>query len=366
VTIPDAVFAQTLLGFLAPVAAHLKDDRVSEIMINGFEEVFIERGGKLERSDAKFASDHALESAVRNIAQYVGKTVNADHPVLDARLPDGSRVCAILPPVARRGICVSIRRFPKERLTVEQLLRYGALTESARHFLDLCVLCKRNVMVAGGTGSGKTSLLNALSSFIPRDERIVVIEDSSEVQLQQPHAVYLEARPPDPKGKGAVTIRDLLRATLRMRPDRIVVGECRGGEALDLIQAMTSGHGGSISTVHATYPHDTLHRLETLCLMSEVELPLPALRDQIASAVNIIVQTSRMNDGSRKITHVAECLGLDEAGQYTLSMLYEFKQTGVEANTGKVIGTLGATGTRPTFAEEIAGKGLELPAEMLA
>jgi pilus assembly protein CpaF len=364
--IPDQVFAQTLMGFLAPVAAYLRDDRVSEIMINGFEEVYIERGGKLERTDARFASDHALESAVRNIAQFVGKTVSADHPVLDARLPDGSRVCAILPPAARRGICVSIRRFPKERLTVDQLLRYGALTEAARRFLEICVLCKRNVMVAGGTGSGKTSLLNALSSFVPTQERIVVIEDSSEVQLQQPHAVYLEARPPDAKGRGAVTIRDLLRATLRMRPDRIVVGECRGGEALDLIQAMTSGHGGSLSTVHATYPHDTLHRLETLCLMSDVELPLSAMRAQISSAVNVIVQTSRMNDGSRKITHVAECLGLDEGGHYRLEMLFEFKQTGVEPKTGKVLGALRATGAQPTFAEEIAGKGLSLPEEMSA
>ena len=364
--IPDAVFAQTLMGFLAPVAAWLRDDGVSEIMINGHEEVYIERAGKIERTEARFASDHALESAVRNIAQYVGKTVSADHPVLDARLPDGSRVCAILPPASRRGITVSIRRFPKERLTVEQLLRYGALTEAARRFLELCVLCKRNVMVAGGTGSGKTSLLNALSSFVPAAERIVVIEDSSEVQLQQPHAVYLEARPPDPKGRGAVTIRELLRATLRMRPDRIVVGECRGGEALDLIQAMTSGHGGSLSTVHATYPHDTLHRLETLCLMSDVELPLSAMRAQIASAVNVIVQTSRMNDGTRKVTHVAECLGLDEGGHYRLQMLFEFKQTGVEAISGKVLGTLRPTGVRPTFSEEIAGKGLALPEEMLA
>ena len=363
-TIPDAVFAQTLLGFLAPVAPFLRDDRVSEIMINGFEEVFIERGGKLERTDARFASDHALESAVRNIAQFVGKTVSADHPVLDARLPDGSRVSAILPPASRRGICVSIRRFPKERLTVEQLLKYGALTETARNFLEICVLLKRNVMVGGGTGSGKTSLLNALSSFVPERERIVVIEDSSEVQLQQPHAVYLEARPPDAKGRGAVSIRDLLRATLRMRPDRIVVGECRGGEALDLIQAMTSGHGGSLSTVHATYPHDTLHRLETLCLMSDVELPLTAMRAQIASAVNIIVQTSRMNDGSRKITHVAECLGLDANGQYRLEMLFEWKQHGVEAQSGRVLGTLHPTGAPPTFAEEIVGAGLTLPEEM--
>jgi pilus assembly protein CpaF len=269
-----------------------------------------------------------------------------------------------MPPAARRGITVSIRRFPKERLTVDQLVKFGALTPAARKFLELCVLTKKNVMVAGGTGSGKTSLLNALSSFVPNEERIVVIEDSSEVRLQQPHAVYLEARPPDPKGRGAVSIRDLLRATLRLRPDRIVVGECRGGEALDLIQAMTSGHGGSLSTVHATYPHDTLHRLETLCLMSDVELPLSAMRAQIASAVNVIVQTSRMNDGSRKITHVAETQGLDAQGGYALSMLFEFHQSGVDPKSGKVLGALAPTGTLPSFVEEIRGKGLALPAEM--
>jgi pilus assembly protein CpaF len=361
--IPDAVFQQTLLGFLQPVAAYLTDDRVSEVMINGHEEVFIERGGKLERTDAKFPSEHALAAAVRNIAQYVGKTVDPERPVLDARLPDGSRVCAILPPAARRGICVSIRRFPKRRLTVSELIKHGAMTEACRRFLEICVLVKRNVMVAGGTGSGKTSLLNALSSFVPESERIVVIEDSSEVQLQQPHAVYLEARPPDAKGRGAVSIRDLLRATLRMRPDRIVVGECRGGEALDLIQAMTSGHGGSLSTVHATYPHDTLHRLETLCLMSDVELPLSALRGQISSAVNVVVQTSRMNDGSRKITHVAECTGLTD-GHYALTMLFEFRQRGVEAKTGKVLGELEPSGNRPSFADEIEGAGLKLPPEL--
>jgi len=362
--IPDQVFQQTLMGFLAPIAKFLADDSVSEVMINGPDDIYVERGGRLVHTDAQFPSEHALASAVRNIAQYVGKSVDPDRPILDARLPDGSRVCAVLPPAARRGITVSIRRFPKERLTTDQLIKFGALTPACRAFLDLCVQVKRNVMVAGGTGSGKTSLLNALSSFVPDHERIVVIEDSSEVQLQQPHAVYLEARPPDNKGRGAVSIRELLRATLRLRPDRIVVGECRGGEALDLIQAMTSGHGGSLSTVHATYPHDTLHRLETLCLMSDVELPLSALRAQIASAVNIIVQTSRLNDGSRKITHVAECLGLTPQGGYALEMLFEWHQTGVEPETGKVLGTLAPTGKLPTFMDEIHGRGLQLPEEM--
>ena len=364
--IPNAVFEQTLLGFLAPVRPYLEDDTVSEVMINGPDEVYIERRGRLELTDVRFPSEHALASAVRNVAQYVGKTVSEEHPILDARLPDGSRVCAVLPPASRRGICVSIRRFPKDRLTVDQLIKYGAMSEAARVFLHECVLVKRNVVVAGGTGSGKTSLLNALSSFVPDSERIVVIEDSSEVQLQQPHTVYFEARPPDQRGRGQVTIRDLLRSSLRMRPDRIVVGECRGGEALDLIQAMTSGHGGSLSTVHATYPHDTLHRIETMCLMSDINLPLSALRAQIASAVNVIVQTSRLNDGSRRITHVAECLGLDDKGDYRLEMLFEFRQTGVEPKTGRVIGTFSPTGKLPSFKDEIEGKGWALPPEMLA
>jgi pilus assembly protein CpaF len=224
---------------------------------------------------------------------------------------------------------------------------------------------KRNILVAGGTGSGKTSLLNALSSFVSSDERVVVIEDSSEVQLQQPHAVYLEARPPDAKGQNAVTIRDLLRATLRLRPDRIIVGECRGGEALDLVQSMTSGHGGSMSTVHATHPHDTVQRLETLCLMSEVELPLHALRGQVASAVNMIVQTNRLNDGSRKITDIVECRGLDQKGFYDLNPLFEFKQTGVDPKTSKIRGSLVATRNQVSFHEELEGHGATLPEEMM-
>ncbi len=362
--ISEAIFEQTVLGFLAPVQHLLADASVSEIMINGPSEVYIERRGKLHLVDASFPSAHALESAVKNIAQFVGRHADGERPVLDARLPDGSRVCAVLPPASRRGICLSIRRFPKERLTIDALMKLGSLSESCRLFLQACVHGKRNIVVAGGTGSGKTSLLNVLSGFIPKDERIVVIEDSSEIQLQQPHAVYLESRPADPKGRGEVTIRDLLRASLRMRPDRIVVGECRGGEAIDLVQAMTSGHGGSLSTVHATYPHDTMSRLETLCLMSDIALPLGALRMQISSAVNVIVQTSRLNDGTRKITHVAECRGLDGNGQYVLAMLYEWIPRGNDATTGLLLGDLEATGERPSFADELLAKAIPLPEEM--
>jgi pilus assembly protein CpaF len=358
------VFQQTLDDFLEPIAPFLGDERVSEVMINRYDKIFVERGGRIERTQATFGSEHALIAAVKNVAQYVGRLIDAEHPILDARLPDGSRVAVMLPPAARAGACMSIRRFPKERLTVERLLAVGALTQTCADFLRACVLAKRNVVVAGGTGSGKTSMLNALSSFVPEEERILVLEDSSELQLQQEHAVYMESIPPDARGRGAVTIRDLLRASLRMRPDRIVVGECRGGEALDLIQAMTSGHGGSLSTVHATYPHDTVQRLETLCLMSDVALPLAALRQQIASAVNVIVQTGRYNDGSRRITHVAECRGLTPEGQYELAMLYEFQQRGHDPETGRVRGELLCTRRRPCFADDLLARGLALDPDM--
>jgi len=358
------IFEQTLGDFLEPIAPFLADGRVSEVMINRFDRIYIERGGQLERTGAVFSSEHALVAAIKNVAQYVGRLVDAERPILDARLPDGSRVAVMLPPAARAGACMSIRRFPKERLTVDRLLEIGALTPTCASFLSACVVGKRNVVVAGGTGSGKTSMLNALSSFVPEGERILVLEDSSELQLQQEHAVYMESIPPDARGRGAVSIRDLLRASLRMRPDRIVVGECRGGEALDLIQAMTSGHGGSLSTVHATYPHDTVQRLETLSLMSDVALPLSALRQQIASAIDIIVQTGRYNDGSRRITHVAECRGLTEGGQYDLEMLYVFEQDGVDPRTGRVRGTLRCTGVRPSFADDLLARGLPLDPEM--
>ena len=358
------IFQQTLTDFLEPIAPLLADDRVSEIMINRFDRIYVERGGRIDRAPASFASEHALLAAVKNVAQFVGRLVDAEHPILDARLPDGSRVAVMLPPAARAGVCMSIRRFPKERLTVERLLAVGAMTPSSCDFLRACVLGKRNLVVAGGTGSGKTSMLNALSSFVPEEERILVLEDSSELQLMQEHTVYMEAIPADVRGRGAVSIRDLLRASLRMRPDRIVVGECRGGEALDLIQAMTSGHGGSLSTVHATYPHDTVQRLETLCLMSDIGLPLGALRQQIASAVNVIVQTGRFNDGSRRITHVAECRGLDDGGQYDLQMLYVFEQSGHDPDSGRVRGRLACTGRRPSFADDLLARGLALDPEM--
>jgi pilus assembly protein CpaF len=357
--IPQHVFEQSLLQFLQPIGPYLEDASVSEIMINSYAEIYVERKGKLYKTDARFSSIEALESAIRNLAQFVGKHVDAERPILEARLPDGSRVEAILPPAAPDGPCLAIRRFSKERLTIDKLVDFGALTPRSAQWLNAFVAAKLNILVAGGTGSGKTSLLNALSSFIPEDERIVIIEDSRELQLQQPHVVQLEARPPDAKGRGEVTIRDLFRATLRMRPDRVVVGEIRGGEALELIQAMTSGHGGCLSTIHATYPRDTLSRLETLALLSDIGLPLAALRAQIASAINLIVQTARLSDGSRGITHISEVTGYDNQKGYLISDLF-VRKTIKKQKDGKIISELAFTGHQPSCAPALEALGFDL------
>jgi pilus assembly protein CpaF len=361
--IPTQVYEQTLLSLMGPVRPYLDDPRVTEIMINGPDRIYIERGGKLELVDAKFESQDALMSALRNIAQYVGRPIGPFNSILEGHLPDGSRVEAVLPPSSSDGPSVAIRRFSKEKLTMHKLLEFGSLNQGAFDLLKALVMAKMNIIVAGGTGSGKTSLLNALSSFIPSDDRVVVIEDARELQLQQDHVVQLEARPADSRGRGQVTIRDLFRATLRMRPDRIVVGEIRAGEALELIQAMTSGHGGCLSTVHATYPLDTLSRLETMALMSSVELPLFALRSQIASAVNIIVQTSRMRDGSRTVTHITEVLGAHPEKGYQVADLYVRKVEGEDAR-GKLVTRFVPTGELPTCTEYLSIMGYRLPEEM--
>jgi pilus assembly protein CpaF len=358
--IPVEVYAQTIRGFLTPVHRYLDDESVTEIMINGPDEVFVEQRGKLFRTDAVFSPEE-LRSAIHNIAQFQGVTVDSERPILEARLPDGSRVEAILPPAGSKGPHVAIRRFSKDKLTVEKLLQLGALTHTAAEALCMLVEHKQNVIVAGGTGSGKTSMLNCLSSFIPSGERVVVIEDARELQLQGDHVVQLETQKPDPNGRGGVTTGDLFKATLRMRPDRIVVGEIRGGEALELVQAMTSGHGGCMSTVHATYPSDTLNRLETMALMSKVSLPLSALRSQIASAVDIIVQTSRMRDGSRGVTHITEVTGTDGSGNYTLADL--FVRSGNESSGQS---SLAPTGNMPRCIETIHSCGSRLPEQMYA
>jgi len=343
--------AASVRFLLAPVVPFLDDASVSEIMINGHAEVRVERRGKITRTDAAFASEEQLLAAVRNIAQYVGKRITPETARFDARLPDGSRVHVVLPPASRQGVCVAIRKFQKSNMTLDALVSLGSLTEETREFVELCVLAEKNMIVAGGTGTGKTSLLNVLSSLIQPDHRIIVLEDTSELALRQEHVLYLEAKPPDRHGRGAATIRDLFHSSLRMRPDRIVVGECRGGEALDLIQAMTSGHGGSMTTLHANSPADALNRLETMALMSGIDMPLLALRSQVASAIEVVVQLGRFNDGSRRVLEVAEVLGLGPGGGYEIRSIYAF------AFGDGVAGRLERTGQAPSFGGELRQKG---------
>lgn len=359
--IPKQVFEETLLQFFAPIRPYLDDPSVSEIMINGPDQIYVERKGQLELVPARFASREALTAALRNLSQFVGKYVNEERPILEGRMPDGSRVEALLPPVAPDGPHVAIRRFFKETLTIERLVSFGSMTGVCAAALQAFVVGKMNIMVAGGTGSGKTSMLNALSGFIPDGERVVVIEDSREVQFQKPHIVQLEARPADPKGRGAVSIRDLFRATLRMRPDRVVVGEIRGGEALDIVQAMTSGHGGCMGTLHATYPRDTLTRLETMCMMSDIDMPLAAMRMQIGSGVNIIVQVARLMDGSRKTTHVTEVQGFDlETQKYVLEDIFVREYHGHDEQ-GRIVSEIVPTGVVPKCLATLHEHGVTLP-----
>jgi len=363
--IPTKIFEKTLLSFFAPIRPYLDDPTVSEIMINGPDQIYVERGGILALVDARFDGKEALTAAIRNLSQYVGKPVSAARPILEGRMPDGSRVEAILPPIAPDGPHVSIRRFFKEALTVERLVGFDSLTRGAADALQAFVVAKCNILVGGGTGSGKTSMLNALSGFIPDGERVVVIEDSREVQFQKPHVVQLEARPADARGEGAITIRDIFRATLRMRPDRVVVGEIRGGEALDIVQAMTSGHGGCMGTLHATYPRDTLTRMETMAMMSDVDMPLAAMRAQIGSGIQIIVQVARLQDGSRKVTHVTEVLGFDIARQaYTLQDLFVRRYSGMTGDN-QIRSRLVATGILPACKAQLDEHGVRLPDEMM-
>jgi pilus assembly protein CpaF len=320
--IPEHVYEHAIGEFFAPIAPLLRDQAVSEVMINGPQRIYVERGGKLERTEARFASDAALLSALRVLAQYMNRPFDADHPILEGRLPDGSRVEAVAAPVAMGGAHVAIRRFTRDRLSVDALIASGSLDTVSAAWLRALVESKHNILVAGGTGSGKTSLLNVLTGFIPPEERTVVLEDARELQPRGEHVVQLEARPSDERGRGAITIRDLFKAALRMRPDRIVVGEIRDAAALDLIQAMTSGHGGCLSTLHASHPRDVLARLETMALMADLGLPLRALRAQIASAVDIIVQVDRLRSGARVVTHITEVRGLGANEQVELADLF--------------------------------------------
>jgi pilus assembly protein CpaF len=351
------VFEQSLAYFLKPVADLLGDDSVSEIMINGPDTIYVERAGKIMKVPNRFADEHEILACARNVAQFSGKRIHEHVPRFDGRLPDGSRVHVVLPPCARNGITMSIRKFSKTVLTLDRLVQFGSLNQEAREFLELCVLLDKNIVVSGGTGSGKTQLLNALSGAIPSGDRILVIEDTSELRLQQEHVVMLEARGADRHGHGAVTIRDLMHSALRLRPDRIIVGECRGGEALDMMQAMNSGHAGSMTTVHANSPKDALNRLETLALMSNVEMPLVALRAQVASAIHVLVQPERLADGSRKVTTVSEVLPLDAEGRYQVQHIVQFMHEG-RGPDGKIKGAHRATGIAPTWWDEAKAKGV--------
>jgi pilus assembly protein CpaF len=344
----QAIFAATIAHYLAPIKMYLDDATVTEVMINSDQEIYVEHNGQLELTEAKFADAEAYRSAVNNILQFTGKSLSDDQPLVDTRLPDGSRVHVAKSPCSRLGTAVTIRKFSKANLDIDWLVQIGTLTEEARQFLRIMVRAERNILVAGGTSSGKTSLLNALSNYIPKGERIVVIEDSAELQLQQDHVVSLEARQPDNYGRGAVLIRDLFRSSLRLRPDRIVIGEVRGGEALDMIQAMTSGHGGSLGTLHANNPADALNRLETMALMSQVDLPLHALRAQVSSAIDLVVQMSRHIGGKRLVTQITEVEPLGDDGRYRLRDIFTM-QSGQQEKDDKTM-QLTWTGERSTSA----------------
>ena len=360
VRLEDDVFNEAMR--LGPLEELLADDSISEIMVNGPQKVYVERKGKLVLSDCQFTDDASVLAVIERIVAPLGRRIDESQPYVDARLADGSRVNAIISPLALSGPTITIRKFSKSALTPEDFIRFGTWTHNAAEFMKLCVRLRKNVIVAGGTGSGKTTLLNLLSGYIPSSERIVTVEDAAELRLQQPHVVRLEARPPNIEGKGAVTIRDLVKNCLRMRPDRIIVGECRSGEALDMLQAMNTGHDGSLTTVHANSPRDVISRLETMVMMSGMELPSKAIREQIASAVDIIIHESRLSDGSRKVDAITEVTGL-EGSQIVMQDIFTFNQTGVGDN-GKIIGEFRPTGAIPTWLDQLSGRGITVDTRM--
>ena len=352
-----------VLGF-GPINSLILDPTVSEIMVNGPHQVYVERHGCLDLTGVKFRDNEHVLHIIEKIVSPLGRRIDESSPMVDARLPDGSRVNAIIPPLALKGPTITIRKFSKDPFTVSDLVQFGTLTPEMAKFIEACVKVKLNIVVSGGTGSGKTTTLNVLSSFIPTDERIVTIEDAAELQLRQEHVVSLETRPANIEGKGAITMRDLVKNSLRMRPDRIVVGEVRGGEALDMLQAMNTGHDGSLTTGHANSPRDMLARLETMVMMSGMELPAKAIREQIASAVDLIIQQSRLRDGSRKITHITEIQGM-EGEVVTMQDIFVFEQRGVDEN-GKIVGRLKPTGIRPKFFDKFEVSGIQLPVDLFA
>ena len=368
VTLPEDIRKQIfneildeMTGF-GPIQPLLDDPDVSEVMVNGPKKVFVEKHGKLTKSGVTFDDDDHVVRIIDRIILPLGRRVDADSPAVDARLPDGSRVNAVIRPVSIDGPCITIRKFKKDKLSMQQLVEFGSLTKNMAEFVRACVLAHLNIVISGGTGSGKTTLLNVLSSCIQEEERIVTIEDAAELQLQQDHVLRLETKTANLDGTGQVTIRDLVRNALRMRPDRIVVGECRGGETLDMLQAMNTGHDGSLTTLHANTPRDALSRMETMVLMAGMDLPLKVVRQQISSAVDLIIQQTRLKDGSRKVTAVTEVAGM-EGDTVVLTDIFKFEQTGV-ASDNKIIGELKATGIRPIFSPRLEAAGLKLSAEI--
>ncbi len=344
------IFEVTVDHFLAPIKEFMDDSSIAEIMINKWDEIYVEKEGKLTLTGAKFADENAMLAAVNNVLQYTGKRMDPMHPLIDSRLPDGSRVHVVLKPLCRAGTTMTIRKFAKQMFDAYNLVRLKTWTEEAKEYIELMVRAEKNILVAGGTSSGKTSLLNVLSTFVPNHQRIVTIEDSAELELQQDHVVILEARMPDRWGRGGVNISELFRSSLRLRPDRVIIGEVRGGEAMDMIQAMTSGHAGSMSTLHANTALSTLNRLETLAMMSPIDLPLHALRSQIASAIDMIVLVTRFNDGRRCLTEIAEVLPLDEEGHYMVHPMFEYRLVGEDGKKG--IGSLQWTGKQSIYCKE--------------
>jgi pilus assembly protein CpaF len=344
---------------LGPLEQLLADEAVSEIMVNGPKQIYVEKKGRLIRTDITFASDEHVLRIIDRIVAPLGRRIDESSPMVDARLPDGSRVNAIIRPLALNGPTVTIRKFRKDKLSINDLVRFGSMSNEMAEFLGACVKARTNVVVAGGTGSGKTTLLNVLSNFIPEDERIITVENAAELQLQQDHVVSLESRPPNVEGRGEVTIRDLVINCLRMRPERIIVGECRGGETLDMLQAMNTGHDGSMTTIHANTPRDAIGRIETMCLMAGMDLPARAIREQVVSAVQLFVQQSRLKDGSRKVTQITEVSGM-EGDVVVLQDIFVFEQTGIDEK-GKIIGQLRPTGVRPKFIEKFESLNIFMP-----
>lgn len=354
----QSVFEDSLAEFLRPVKELLDRPEITEIMINGYRDIFYEISGKIHKSDCRFESETSLIAAARNISQYVGKRISEEDPILDARLPDGSRICVVIPPCAKNGTTIAIRKFAKEKLGLKDLIDFGAMNKDMARFLDIATILKRNILVSGGTGSGKTTLLNVLGSRIPGNERTLIIEDTAELQIKSNHVVRFETKVANEMGKGEVTIRDLIKASLRLRPDRIIVGEVRGAEALDLVQAMNTGHDGSMGTIHANNAAQAMNRLETLCMLGDIGVPSHVIRAQVADAIQLVVQANRLRDGSRKITAITEILGADKENYITRD-LFVFKQSGV-TDDGDIIGSHVACGNMPSFKEMIINSGLPL------